>query len=47
MTKFILLFTLSMVALQAEDTVHYDIKDPKKPAISRPNHPGEDITVQH
>ncbi|NPA66805.1 MAG: hypothetical protein GXO11_07990 [Epsilonproteobacteria bacterium] len=47
MTKIILAFTLTMVALQAEDTVHYDIKDPEKPAISRPNHPGENLYINH
>jgi hypothetical protein len=45
MTKFILAFTLTMVALQAEDTVHYDQRDTEKPAISRPNHPGDNLYI--
>ncbi len=41
MTKVILTFTLAMVSLQAQDIVHYDKKELKKPAIARPNHPGQ------
>jgi hypothetical protein len=39
MTKIILAMALTLVALQAEDTVHYDIKPVKKPEISKPNYP--------
>ena len=39
MKKIILTAVLLAAALQAESIVHYDTKDTKKPAISKPNHP--------
>ena len=39
MTKIILALTLTIVALQAENIVHYDTKTVKKPAISKPYYP--------
>jgi len=45
MIKIILAFTLTMVALQAQETVHYDKKELKKPAISKPNHPGTNLYI--
>jgi len=45
MTKIILALALTLVALQAENIVHYDKKDIKKPAISKPNHPGGNLYV--
>ncbi len=46
MIKIILAFTLTMVALQAQETtVHYDKKEVKKEAISKPNHPGENLYI--
>jgi len=43
MTKIILAVALTLGALQAEDVVHYDTKDTKKPAISKPNYPTTDL----
>ncbi|MFA6138515.1 MAG: hypothetical protein WC665_08080 [Sulfurimonas sp.] len=43
MKKIILLLTLTLVALQAEDIVHYDTPDTVKPGIEKPNHPNNDI----
>ena len=43
MIKIILATALTMVALQAEDIVHYDTKDTKKPAMTKPNHPTTDL----
>ena len=40
MTKILLALTFAFVAAQAENIVHYDTKTVKKPAISKPNHPG-------
>jgi len=45
MIKIILAFTLTMVALQAQETVHYDKKVVKKPAMTKPNHPGENLYI--
>ncbi|ADN08302.1 hypothetical protein [Sulfurimonas autotrophica] len=45
MIKIILAFTLAIVALQAQETVHYDKKEVKKAAISKPNHPGENLYI--
>ncbi|WP_373035731.1 hypothetical protein [Sulfurimonas sp.] len=42
MKKIILLITLTLGALQAENIVHYDTKEIKEP-ISKPNHPSSDI----
>jgi len=42
MKKIILTAVLLMSALQA-DVVHYDKRDVKKPAISKPNHPSTDL----
>ncbi len=39
MKKIILATVLVFCALQAEDTVHYDKRDNKKPEITKPNHP--------
>jgi len=42
--KIITLATLlTLSALQAENVVHYDTKEVKKPAISKPNHPTTDL----
>ncbi len=42
--KIIILTTLlTLSALQAEDIVHYDTKETKKPAISKPNYPSTDL----
>jgi len=43
MTKIILAVALTLGALQAENTVHYDKKEQKKSGISKPNHPNNDI----
>ncbi len=45
MIKIILAFTFAMVALQAQNIVHYDKKELKKPAISKPNHPGANLYI--
>ncbi|MDD2449054.1 MAG: hypothetical protein PHG10_05260 [Sulfurimonas sp.] len=42
MKKFIFLIALTLGALQADNTVHYDKVDTKEP-ISKPNHPSTDI----
>lgn len=42
MKKLIFLVALTLGALQADNTVHYDIVDTKEP-ISKPNHPSTDI----
>ena len=41
--KIILAVAFTLGALQAEDIVHYDTKDTKKPAISKPNYPSSDL----
>ena len=43
MKKVILTAILLAGALQAEDTVHYDIREVKKPSITKPNHPSTDL----
>lgn len=43
MKKVILTIVLLAGALQAQDTVHYDVKETKKPAITKPNHPSTDL----
>jgi len=43
MKKVLLTVVLLAGALQAEDTVHYDIRDVKKPTISKPNYPSTDL----
>jgi len=43
MKKIILLIALTLGALQADNVVHYDIKD--KDTVSKPNHPGAQETV--
>jgi hypothetical protein len=45
MIKIILAFTLTIVALQAQETVHYDKKEVKKPAMTKPNHPGTSLYI--
>ena len=42
MKKFIFLIALTLGALQADNTVHYDKVDTSEP-ISKPNHPSTDI----
>ncbi|MDQ1263060.1 MAG: hypothetical protein QG559_61 [Campylobacterota bacterium] len=42
MKKIILLIALTLGALQADNTVHYDTKDAGS-NISKPNHPSSDI----
>ncbi len=43
MIKIILAMALTMAALQAEDVVHYDTKDTKKPAMTKPNYPSSNL----
>ncbi len=43
MKKIILAIALTLVAVQAEDIVHYDTKDTKKPSITKPNYPTTDL----
>ena len=43
MKKVLLTLVLLAGALQAEDIVHYDTRDTKKPAMSKPNHPSTDL----
>ncbi|MEA3370111.1 MAG: hypothetical protein U9Q40_02100 [Campylobacterota bacterium] len=43
MKKIILTTILLAGALQAGNVVHYDIRDTKKPAMSKPNHPSTDL----
>ena len=40
MTKIILAIALTLGALQADNIVKYDIRETKKPQISKPNYPG-------
>ena len=42
MKKIILLVTLTLVALQADNVVHYDTTDTQNP-ISKPNHPSSEL----
>ncbi len=46
MKKIILMAVVLLGALQA-DVVHYDKKDVKKPAITKPNHPTADLYTKH
>jgi hypothetical protein len=43
MKKIILTAVLLIGALQADDIVHYDTKETKKPSITKPNHPSTDL----
>ena len=43
MKKVILATVLLSGALYAENVVHYDTKDAKKSAITKPNHPSNDL----
>ncbi len=43
MTKIILAIALTIGALQAENIVKYDIRETKKPQISKPNYPNNDL----
>ncbi len=43
MKKIILTAALLISALQAESVVHYDKRDTKKPAMTKPNHPSTDL----
>jgi len=45
MKKITLALALTFVAAQAENIVHYDTKTVKKPAISKPNHPGTNLYI--
>ncbi|MDD5157719.1 hypothetical protein [Sulfurimonas sp.] len=42
MKKIILMAMLTIGALQADNTVHYDVRDAQSP-ISKPNHPSTDL----
>jgi len=42
-TKILLALALTLVSLQAENIVHYDKKDVKKPEMSKPNHPSTSL----
>jgi len=42
MKKIILLISLTLGALQADNIVHYDTRDTKVP-VSKPNHPSTEI----
>ena len=43
MKTIILATLLTLTALQAEDTVHYDKKEVKPSSMSKPNHPSTDL----
>ncbi len=43
MTKIILAIALTIGALQADNIVKYDIRETKKPQITKPNHPTTDL----
>ncbi len=43
MTKIILAMALTIGALQADDIVHYDTKETKKPAIHKPYYPSTNL----
>jgi len=43
MKTVILAILLTLTALQAEDTVHYDKKEVKPSSISKPNHPSNSL----
>lgn len=46
MKKIILTMALVFVALQADDVVHYDTKEVKKPEMTKPNYPNNDIHTE-
>ncbi|MCD6433233.1 MAG: hypothetical protein J7L21_04255 [Sulfurimonas sp.] len=46
MTKIILATALTLGALQAGDVVHYDTKDIKKPAMSKPYYPSTGLYIK-
>lgn len=43
MTRIFLAIALTLGALQADNVVKYDIREVKKPQISKPNHPSTDL----
>ncbi len=43
MKKIILATLVATFTLQAENVVHYDTKETKKPTITKPNHPNSDL----
>jgi len=43
MKTIILASLLTLLSLQAEDTVHYDKKEVKPSSISKPYHPSNDL----
>jgi len=43
MTKILLALALTLVSLQAENIVHYDKREVKKPEMSKPNHPSTSL----
>ncbi len=43
MKTIVLAVVLALSALQAEDVVHYDTHETKKPEMSKPNYPNNDI----
>ena len=43
MKKIILATLVAVFTLQAENVVHYDIKETKKPTMTKPNHPSSDL----
>lgn len=43
MKTVILVTLLTLTALQAEDTVHYDKKEVKSSSMSKPNHPSSGL----
>ncbi|WP_324171805.1 hypothetical protein [Sulfurimonas sp.] len=45
MTKIILAIALTIAALQAADVVKYDIRETKKPQITKPNHPTTELYI--
>jgi len=46
MKKLILATVIMFGTLYANDVVKYDTKDVKKPAITKPNHPTNDLYTQ-
>lgn len=43
MKTIILLLTLTLGSLLADNIVHYDKPETQKPAIEKPNHPSSDL----
>jgi len=43
MKKMILAAAMMIATLHAGDVVHYDTKDVKKPTMTKPNHPTNDL----